>query len=44
MEIKLKENETIEDLQYKNLKIIQNKKGFCFGIRREFKYGSNFFK
>lgn len=32
MEIKLKENEKIEDLQYKNLKIIQNKKGFCFGI------------
>ena len=32
MEIKLKENETIEDLQYKNLKIIQNKKGFCFGM------------
>lgn len=28
----LKENETIDDLEYKNLKIIQNKKGFCFGI------------
>ncbi len=32
MKIDLKENEKIEDLQYKNLKIIQNKKGFCFGI------------
>ena len=32
MKIKLKENEKIEDLQFKNLKIIQNKKGFCFGI------------
>lgn len=32
MEIKLDENEKIEDLQFKNLKIIQNKKGFCFGI------------
>ncbi len=32
MEIELSENEKIEDLQFKNLKIIQNKKGFCFGI------------
>lgn len=32
MKTELKENEKIEDLQYKNLKIIQNKKGFCFGI------------
>ena len=32
MEIKLGENEKIEDLQFKNLKIIQNKTGFCFGI------------
>lgn len=32
MEIKFNENEKIEDLQFKNLKIIQNKKGFCFGI------------
>ena len=32
MEIKLNENEKIEDLQFKNLKIIQNKKGFCFGL------------
>lgn len=32
MEIKLNKNEKIEDLQYKNLKIIQNKTGFCFGI------------
>ncbi len=32
MEIKLNQNEKIEDLQFKKLKIIQNKKGFCFGI------------
>lgn len=32
MKIKLNKNEKIEDLQLKNLKIIQNKKGFCFGI------------
>ena len=30
--MKLKENERIDDLQFRNLKIIQNKKGFCFGI------------
>lgn len=28
----LKENERIDDLEYNNLKIIQNEKGFCFGI------------
>ena len=28
----LKENEKIDDLEFKNLKIIQNKNGFCFGI------------
>lgn len=28
----LNENEKIEDLQYKGLKIIQNKKWFCFGM------------
>ena len=28
----LKENERIDDLEFNNLKIIQNKKGFCFGI------------
>ena len=28
----LKENERIDDLQYKGLKIIQNKTAFCFGI------------
>lgn len=28
----LKENERIDDLEYKGLKIIQNKDGFCFGI------------
>ena len=32
MEIKLKENERIDDLEFKNLKIIQNKNEFCFGI------------
>jgi tRNA1Val (adenine37-N6)-methyltransferase len=32
MEEKLKENERIDDLEYKGLKIIQNKNGFCFGI------------
>ena len=31
MNIKLKENERIDDLEFKNLKIIQNKEGFCFG-------------
>ena len=31
-EITLKENEKIEDLQCKGLKIIQNKKWFCFGM------------
>ncbi len=32
MDIILKENERIDDLEFKNLKIIQNKDGFCFGI------------
>lgn len=32
MQIELKENERIDDLEYKGLKIIQNEKGFCFGI------------
>lgn len=32
MNIELKENERIDDLEFKNLKIIQNKDGFCFGI------------
>lgn len=32
MNIQLKENERIDDLEFKNLKIIQNKEGFCFGI------------
>ena len=30
--ILLKKNERIDDLEYKGLKIIQNKNGFCFGI------------
>ena len=32
MEIELRENERIDDLEYKGLKIIQNKEWFCFGI------------
>ena len=32
MENILKENERIDDLEYKGLKIIQNTEGFCFGI------------
>lgn len=32
MEIKLKENERIDDLEFKDLKIIQNKNNFCFGM------------
>ncbi len=32
MNIKLNKDEVIEDLQFRNLKIIQNKEGFCFGI------------
>ena len=30
--MELKENERIDDLQYKGLKLIQNKEGFCFGV------------
>lgn len=30
--MELKKNERIDDLEFKNLKIIQNKDGFCFGI------------
>ena len=32
MEVILKDNERIDDLQLNNLKVIQNKDGFCFGI------------
>jgi len=32
MKIELKENERIDDLELNNLKIIQNKNGFCFGM------------
>ena len=32
MEIILKDNERIDDLEYRGLKIIQDKSGFCFGI------------
>ena len=30
--LELKENERIDDLEYKGLKIIQNTEGFCFGV------------
>ena len=30
--MKLKENERIDDLEYKGLKVIQQEDGFCFGI------------
>lgn len=30
--MELKENERIDDLEFKGLKIIQNEKGFCFGM------------
>ena len=30
--MELKENERIDDLELNNLKIIQNKNGFCFGM------------
>ncbi len=32
MKVELKENERIDDLEFKGLKIIQDEKGFCFGI------------
>ena len=32
MKVELKENERIDDLEFKSLKIIQNKNGFCFGM------------
>ena len=32
MDIKLKENERIDDLERNNLKIIQDPKRFCFGM------------
>ena len=32
MNINLKQNERIDDLEYKGLRIIQNTEGFCFGI------------
>ena len=32
MNIKIDENERIDDLEYKGLKIVQNTTGFCFGI------------
>ncbi|MCI8641324.1 MAG: tRNA1(Val) (adenine(37)-N6)-methyltransferase [Clostridia bacterium] len=32
MNVELKENERVDDLEFNNLKIIQNEKWFCFGI------------
>ena len=32
MDVELKENERIDDLEFKGLKIIQNENGFCFGM------------
>lgn len=32
VDVELKENERIDDLEIKGLKIIQNEKGFCFGM------------
>lgn len=32
MKVDLKDNERIDDLEFKDFKIIQNKDGFCFGI------------
>ena len=32
MDVELKKNERIDDLEFKGLKIIQNEKGFCFGM------------
>jgi tRNA1(Val) A37 N6-methylase TrmN6 len=32
LEIKLSDNERIDDLQYKGLKLIQKRDGFCFGV------------
>ena len=32
MDIELKDGERIDDLEYKGLKIIRNKDGFCFGV------------
>ncbi len=32
MKVNLKKSERIDDLQFKNLKIIQDKEGFCFGM------------
>lgn len=32
MNIQIRENERIDDLQYRGLKIIQNTEGFCFGV------------
>lgn len=32
MKVELKESERIDDLEFKGLKIIQNERGFCFGI------------
>lgn len=32
MDVKIKENERVDDLQFKGLKLIQDTEGFCFGV------------
>jgi tRNA1(Val) A37 N6-methylase TrmN6 len=32
MEVNIEENERVDDLEYKGLKIIQKVDGFCFGM------------
>jgi tRNA1(Val) A37 N6-methylase TrmN6 len=32
LDVNISENERIDDLQYKGLRIIQKKDGFCFGV------------
>ena len=32
MEVNIEENERVDDLEYKGLKIIQTVDGFCFGM------------
>ena len=42
-EIKINDNERVDDLQLNGLKIIQNTNGFCFGIDKE-KFKSSRFR
>jgi tRNA1(Val) A37 N6-methylase TrmN6 len=32
MDIRINDDEKLDDLEYKNLKILQKKDGFCFGM------------